>query len=96
MVSVKDLPAIAQDAIRANFAIRNARVFDTPSRHLRRRATQRQKIREWAAVLRIVRDPAMAECVQQAIKGAGPLMAHDLRRRIIYAGLESKFASLGR
>jgi len=96
MVSVKDLPAIAQDAIRANFAMRNARVFDTPSRHLRRRATQRQKIREWVAVLRIVRNPSMAEYVQQEIKEVGPLMAHDLRRRVIYAGLESKFASLGR
>jgi hypothetical protein len=38
----------------------------------------------------------MSEYVQQELKEAGPLMAHDLRRRVIYAGLESKLASLGR
>lgn len=93
MLNVDELPAMAQAAIRTNFAMRNARAFDTPARHLRIRATRRQKIREWIAVLRVVRNSAMTEYVVKALEGVGALMAHDLRHRIIFAGLESKLAS---
>ena len=96
MLNVDELPAIAQAAIRTNFAMRNARVFDTPARHLRIRATRRQKIREWIAVLRVVRNSAMSACVSKALDGAGPLMAHDLRHRIIFASMESRLASTKR
>lgn len=48
---------------------------------------------EWIAVLRVVRNSAMTEYVVKALEGVGALMAHDLRHRIIFAGLESKLAS---
>ena len=88
-----ELPGLAIKAVRANLATRNARNFDCNERHARMRASRRQTIREWIAVLRVVRNPAVAASVQAALKEAGPLMAHDLRRRVIYAGIEHRLVS---
>lgn len=94
MLKLADLPEIARKAIRTNFAIRNSRGFGNEDRHSRVRATRRHQIREWIDVFRVVSNPAMAENVAQRLKDAGPLMAHDLRNRIILAGLDYRIASV--
>jgi len=94
MLKLTDLPETARNAIRSNFAMRNSRVCVDEGRHARIRATRRHKIREWIVVLRVVSNPAMADCVAQRLKDAGPLMAHDLRNRIILAGLDYRIASV--
>jgi hypothetical protein len=94
MLKLTDLPETAQKAIRTNFATRNSRVFVNEDRHSRIRATRRNQIREWIAVLRVVRNPAMTECVAKRLKDSGPLMAHDLRNRVILAGLEHRLAGI--
>lgn len=96
MTTLTDLPETARKAIRSNFAVRNSRVFGNENRHARIRATRRHQIREWIAVLRVVSNPAMAECVAQRLKDTGPLMAHDLRNRIILAGLDFRIDSIKR
>lgn len=83
MLKLTELPELARKAIRSNYAGRNARVFDNAGRHSRIRATRWHQIREWIGVLRVVSNPAMAESVVKALKESGPLMAHDLRRRVI-------------
>ncbi len=86
MMKIEKVVQNATAAIRANFASRNACfLVGCPRRHARMVAQRRQQIREWIAVLRIARKPGNAATVEQATN-AGPLMAHDLRRRIICAG----------
>lgn len=87
-----DLSEKAIAAIRANFAMRNAPAFDNASRQSRIRATRRHQIREWVEVLRVMRNPAMAANVAKRLKDTGPLMAHDLRNRVILAGLDYRIA----
>lgn len=93
MLKLVDLPETAEKAIRSNFAMRNSRSCADAGRHARTRATRRHQIREWLAVLRIVRNPAMAEGVAAALKSVGALMAHDLRNRIILVGLDYQLAA---
>lgn len=89
-MKLNELGEVARKAIRSNFAVRNARVFTDETRHCWIRSTRRHQIREWVSVLRVARDSDMAECVAKALKESGPLMAHDLRRRVIIAGLEHR------
>lgn len=92
MRKIKELPEQAIAAIRTNFAMRNAPAFTTAQRQLRIRATRRHQIREWIAVLRVVRNPAMDAHLAERLKDTGPLMAHDLRNRVILAGLDYQIA----
>lgn len=89
-----DLSEKAIAAIRSNFAIRNAPTFTNASRQSRIRATRRHQIREWIEVLRVARNPAMAEYVAKRLKDTGPLMAHDLRNRVILTGLDFRIAKI--
>lgn len=92
MLKIAELPEKAIAAIRTNFAMRNAPTFTNVGRQSRIRATRRHQIREWIDVLRVVRNPAMAANVAERLKDTGPLMAHDLRNRIILAGLDYRIA----
>lgn len=86
MMRVEKIVQNATAAIRANFSSRNACfVIGSPRHHARMVAQRRKQIREWIVVLRIARKPENAARIEQATN-AGPLMAHDLRRRIICAG----------
>ena len=87
-----DLPEKAIAAIRSNFAMRNAPAFTNAGRQSRIRATRRHQIREWIEVLRVLRNPAMAANVADRLRDTGPLMAHDLRNRVIIAGLDYRIA----
>lgn len=85
MMRIDAIARNATAAIRSNFASRHACfIVGSPKRHARLVAQRRQQIREWIAVLRIVRISNNAVAIEQATN-FGPLMAHDLRRRIITA-----------
>lgn len=92
MRKIAELHEKAITAIRANYAMRNAQAFTNAVRQLRIRATRRHQIREWIAVLRVLRNPAMAANVAERLRDTGPLMAHDLRNRVIIAGLDYRIA----
>lgn len=81
-VTVDQLIVLSAKAITANFRVRNTRVFGCKSRHRRLLIQRRQELREWIAVHRIARDPENAEALTIALR-VGPLMAHDLRRRVL-------------
>lgn len=94
MRKIAELPAQAIAAIQTNFAMRNAPAFTNAGRQLRIRATRRHQIREWIGVLRVVRNPAMTAYLVERLKDTGPLMAHDLRNRVILAGLDYQIAKV--
>lgn len=94
MRKIAELPEKAIAAIRTNFAMRNAPAFTNERRQSRIRATRRHQIREWIAVLRVVRNPAMSANVAEKLKDTGPLMVHDLRNRVILAGLDYQIAKV--
>lgn len=83
MLKQSDLSGVAAQAIRSNFAMRNSRAFSDPGRQVRIRAERRRQIRQWISVLRRLRNPAMSNRIANSIRHAGPLMAHDLRQRIL-------------
>lgn len=91
---LNDPTEIARKAILANFAARNTRVFTAANRHARICAIRRNQVREWITALRVLRSSAMKEHVRNALKDTGPLMAHDLRRRIILVGLEHRLGNI--
>lgn len=91
-MNIPRLIEVAEQAISANFRIRNARSFHSfkGERHTKEIALRRRQIREWVAVLRIARDPSLHESVLKAI-GSNVFMAHDLRLRVIMAGRDAQF-----
>lgn len=93
-MKLTELPELARKAVRANFAVRNARVFNDTDRHSRIRAARRHRIREWIAVLRVLENPSVTASVAKALEDVGPLMAHDLRNRVILAGVQYRLASI--
>lgn len=83
MKTAEEVIVIAEQAIRANYRMRNARsVIGNPTRHLRMIAIRRDQLREWVAVLRIARDPSKVTGIAQ-VTHAGPLAAHALRARVL-------------
>ncbi len=94
MRKIAEVPEQAIAAIRSNFAMRNAPAFTSAGRQSRIRATRRHQIREWISVLRVVRNPSMAAHVAERLKETGPLMAHDLRNRVILADLDYQIAKV--
>lgn len=95
MVQIDEIMDNAVKAIRANFGYRNQRVFfDMPDRHRRLVAERKNQIREWVAVVRILRDPLNHSFVLARVTDRGEhsgrnLMSHDLRNRVILGGLDA-------
>lgn len=87
-MTIEELLRTAERAVAANFPVRNARVFGGATRHAAATRARRRIVREWVATLRYARDPANAAAISKAILG-GPLMAHDLRARVVLAGCEA-------
>ena len=85
-MTVDEIAKIAATAIASNFPVRNTHVFTNHARQMRVVAARRHTLKEWLAVLRAVRNPDNAARIQVATN-VGPLMAHDLRRRVILAAL---------
>lgn len=88
VMKLHQLTEIATRAILANYKVRNIRCFADQTRHERLTRTRRGQIREWIGVLRVVRAPAARLYVERALRDTGPLMAHDLRSRVLGAGLD--------
>jgi hypothetical protein len=83
MKSAQQVQDMAEKAIRANFAFRNARsVLGNPNRHRRMVAERCRQVREWCDVLRVARDPSKAASIAH-VTNAGPLPAHALRSRVL-------------
>lgn len=83
MITAQQLIELATKAIRANFTYRNSRNVSGRSHyHERLVAQRRNQIREWVVVLRIARNPANVSRIEE-VTHARPLMAHDLRRRVL-------------
>ncbi|MCL6483694.1 MAG: hypothetical protein I4O49_05845 [Janthinobacterium lividum] len=89
-IKAEDVEGIARQAIAVNWHSRNTRVFDCPARHERTKRTRRSQLREWVAALRVAMDAGNLEFVRARLLNSGPLMGHDLRNRVIVAGLDRR------
>lgn len=92
-IRAEDVEGIARQAIAANWPSRNTCVFDCPARHERTKRMRRGQIREWVAALRVAMDAGNLEFVRARLLNSGPLMGHDLRNRVIVAGLDRRIAN---
>jgi hypothetical protein len=101
MRNIEEIAQIASNAIRANWGYRNIRICNVAARNAKMVAQRKRELREWVAVLRIVRDPLNHDHVKRAaiLDGdvrVGALMAHDLRRRVTTAGWSARCERIDR
>ncbi len=94
MIEISDIEDLAAKAVRAKYAIRNVRAFSEKPLQDRIVAERKRQLREWIAVLRIVRNPLNHSRVMARVTDNGTfpgrnLMAHDLRNRVILGGLDA-------
>lgn len=94
MLSIEEIMDSATKAIRANYMVRNQLAFSEKPRQDRLVAERKNQIREWIAVVRIVRNPMNHDHVLARVTDKGEfsgrnLMAHSLRKRVILAGLDA-------
>lgn len=94
MLSIAEITDIAAKAIRANYMVRNQRAFSEKPRQDRLVAERKYQIREWIAVLRIVREPLNHAHVIARVTDRGEfsgrnLMGHALRNRVILGGSDA-------
>jgi hypothetical protein len=88
-ICVEDIDLVARQAIAANWRSRNMRVHSDELRHSRMKAERRSQLWEWIAVCRIASMKENMGFIRARLRDSGPLMAHDLRNRVILAGFES-------
>jgi len=92
-IEIAAIPRVAQEALASNWVERNMRCFADQWRHDHAKRSRRGQLREWVAVVRITSDPANAPYIERRLRNAGPLKAHDLRNRVILAGLDRLLAN---
>jgi hypothetical protein len=95
MKTIDDIATAAHLAISSNWSFRNRAISNIPATNARVVQQRKHQLREWVTVLRIVRDERNHEHVtRMAIRNKdgriGPLMGHDLRNRVILAGLDAQ------
>ena len=93
-IRAEDVEGLARKAIAANWCLRNQRFLETAdgARHERMKSARRHQLRDWISVLRIALDPVNRPHVQARLFETGPLMAHDLRNRVILARLDRRIS----
>lgn len=92
-MTIENLKRITAQAIQSNFRVRNTRVY-LGARQARVVEMRRRQIREWVAVLRVLKQPSLCELVAAQIGNIGPLMGHDLRNRVMLA-VDQSFSNRG-
>lgn len=94
MLNIEEIMDRAAKAIHANYRVRNQRAFSEKPRQDRLVAERKYQIREWIAVLRILKDPVnhshvIAKVTDHGAFSGRNLMAHSLRDRVILGGMDA-------
>lgn len=95
MIRIDEIINDAEKAILANYRMRNVQAFvGMPERQTRLVMERKRQIREWVAVVRILRHPAnhgpvLARVTDRGEHSGRNLMAHSLRNRVILGGLDA-------